>query len=249
MKPIVLITGATGGIGAATVEAFSSAGWYTIGVDCVRPEKTTRPDRFIDADLSKIEAIQALCKDINQHEGTLQALVNNAAVQVEKSLVETEPHEWDTVMSVNVRAAFLTLKWTYPMLIKRGGTVVNVSSVHAIATSENLAAYATSKGALVALTRAAALEMAKDNIRVNAVLPGAVDTNMLQSGLTRAHLSGKTAKDRLEELCCKHALGRVGKPSEIAETILFLSDSSKSAFITGQALIVDGGATARLSTE
>jgi NAD(P)-dependent dehydrogenase (short-subunit alcohol dehydrogenase family) len=121
MKPCVLITGVAGGIGTATVEAFSSAGWYTIGVDRVRSEKTTLPDRFIEADLSNIEAIQFLCEDIQQHEGRLQALVNNAAVQIEKSLVETEPQEWDTVMSVNVRAAFLTLKWTYPMLKKKGG--------------------------------------------------------------------------------------------------------------------------------
>jgi glucose 1-dehydrogenase len=102
---------------------------------------------------------------------------------------------------------------------------------------------------LLALTRAMAIEFAKDNIRVNAVLPGAVDTPMLRAGLERGHLGGISVHERLENLARKTVNGRVGKPEEIAHTIYFLADSSQSSFITGQALIVDGGATARLSTE
>jgi NAD(P)-dependent dehydrogenase (short-subunit alcohol dehydrogenase family) len=127
--------------------------------------------------------------------------------------------------------------------------MVNVSSVHAIATSANIAAYAASKGGLLALTRAMAIEFAKDHIRVNAILPGAVDTPMLRAGMDRGHLGGASVQDRLENLASKTVNGRVGLPSEIASAIYFLADETQSSFMTGQALVVDGGATARLSTE
>jgi len=126
---------------------------------------------------------------------------------------------------------------------------VNVSSVHAIATSANIAAYAASKGAMLALTRALAIELASNNIRVNAVLPGAVDTPMLYSGLSRGHLQGDNVLDLVEQLGSKHVIGRVGQPQEIAEAIYFLADNNRSSFMTGQGLVVDGGATCRLSTE
>jgi glucose 1-dehydrogenase len=94
-----------------------------------------------------------------------------------------------------------------------------------------------------------AIEFAPDNIRVNAILPGAVDTPMLRAGLSRGHVSGGTVLDRLENLARKTVNGRVGQPMEIASAIYFLADSTQSSFMTGQALVVDGGATARLSTE
>ena len=130
-----------------------------------------------------------------------------------------------------------------------GGAIVNVSSVHAVATSANISAYAASKGGLLALTRAMAIEFAPDNIRVNAILPGAVDTPMLRAGLDRDHAGGGSMLDRLENLARKTVNGRIGRPEEIAHTIYFLADNAQSSFMTGQALIVDGGATARLSTE
>ncbi len=126
---------------------------------------------------------------------------------------------------------------------------MNVSSVHAVATSANIAAYAASKGGLLALTRAMAIEFATDQIRVNAILPGAVDTPMLHAGLNRSHTRGDSLDRRLENLAHKTVIGRVGTPAEIAHAIYFLADETQSSFMTGQALIVDGGATARLSTE
>jgi len=126
---------------------------------------------------------------------------------------------------------------------------VNVSSVHAITTSVNIAAYAASKGAMLGLTRALAIELASNNIRVNAVLPGAVDTPMLHSGLSRGYLQGNNIVDLVEQLGSKNIRGRVGQPHEIAEAIYFLADKSRSSFMTGQSLVVDGGATTRLSTE
>ncbi|HEY3310218.1 MAG TPA: SDR family oxidoreductase, partial [Anaerolineales bacterium] len=125
----------------------------------------------------------------------------------------------------------------------------NTSSVHAVATSVNISAYAASKGGLLALTRAMAIEFAPDNIRVNAILPGAVDTPMLRAGMNRGHLSGDDIHVRLENLARKTVNGRIGQPEEIAHAIYFLADNTQSSFMTGQAMIVDGGATARLSTE
>jgi len=154
------------------------------------------------------------------------------------------------VMASNLRSVFVGVKLAYPLLkAAGGGAIVNVSSVHAVATSTNIAAYAASKGGLLALTRALAIEFAPDNIRVNAILPGAVDTPMLRSGLSRGHLGGESVVDRLDNLARKTVNGRIGKPEEIARSILFLADDHQSSFMTGQAMIVDGGATARLSTE
>ncbi|GIV64222.1 MAG: hypothetical protein KatS3mg045_1561 [Bellilinea sp.] len=180
----------------------------------------------------------------------MHAVIHNAALQIAKPLIETTAEEWDSVMASNLRSVFLGAKLAYPLLkAAGGGAIVNVSSVHAVATSANIAAYAASKGGLLALTRAMAIEFAPDNIRVNAILPGAVDTPMLRAGLNRGHVGGETIYDRLENLARKTVNGRVGKPEEIAHAIYFLADDTQSSFMTGQALIVDGGATARLSTE
>ena len=126
--------------------------------------------------------------------------------------------------------------------------MVNIGSVHAISTSRNIAAYASSKGGLAALTRAAALELGPA-IRVNSVLPGAVDTPMLRAGLNRAHLSSVTTSELMEQLAQRTVLRRIADPAEIAQSILFLADSERSSFITGQSIVVDGGAIAKLSTE
>lgn len=153
------------------------------------------------------------------------------------------------MMAANLRAAYLTSKVAYRWLEEAKGAIVNVSSVHAVATSVKIAGYAATKGGLLALTRAMALEFSKDGIRVNAVLPGAVDTEMLREGLARGHLEDGSLEDQLAALGARTPLGRVGEPREIARAILFLADPEQSSFITGQSLIVDGGATARLSTE
>jgi NAD(P)-dependent dehydrogenase (short-subunit alcohol dehydrogenase family) len=126
---------------------------------------------------------------------------------------------------------------------------VNISSVHAVATSRDIAAYAASKGGLLAFTRALAVEFAPQNVRVNAVLPGAVDTQMLRDGLNRAHAGEGTIEERLENLANRTVSGKIGQPEEIARVIYFLADDRQSSFLTGQPVIVDGGATVKLSTE
>lgn len=246
----VLITGAAGGIGRATVSLFNQKGWSVIGVDRADfGEGFPTNGLFVRSDISRPEDMQAIFDQAHQFTESLSALVNNAALQVAKPLIQTSVEEWDAVMASNLRSVFLGVKLAYPLLRVGGGAVVNVSSVHAIQTSTNIAAYAASKGGLLALTRAMAIEFAPDNIRVNAILPGAVDTPMLRAGLGRGHVGHGDIQERLDNLARKTVSGKVGKPEEIAHAIYFLADNEQSSFMTGQALVVDGGATARLSTE
>jgi len=239
---VVLITGAAGGIGRATVQLFAEKGWKVIGVDRSDfGEDFPESGAFIRKDIAEPENLEAIYDEVKRFTDTLDAVVNNAALQVVKPLVETSVEEWDAVMASNLRSVFLGARLAHPLLKnKGGGAIVNVSSVHAIATSPGVSSYAASKGGLLALTRSMAIEFAEDNIRVNAILPGAVDTPMLT-----AHLD----KERLENLARRTVNGRVGKPSELAHAIYFLADDEQSSFITGTSLLVDGGATAKLSTE
>jgi len=247
----VLITGAAGGIGRATVQLFASSGWRVIGVDRAPfGEPFPAEGVYIESDISSGGNLETIFSQAHSYTGSLNALVNNAAVQIAKPLLQTSVEEWDAVMASNLRSVFLSVKLAHPLFkAAGGGAIVNVSSVHAVATSANIAAYAASKGGLLALTRAMAIEFAPDNIRVNAILPGAVDTPMLRAGLNRGHVSGGDIQTRLDNLARKTVNGRVGQPSEIAHAIYFLADEIQSSFMTGQAMIVDGGATARLSTE
>lgn len=249
---VVAITGVAGGIGAATARTFAAAGWRVVGIDR-RDElgDVAACDHFIRADVALVDAPAQIFAEVADKFGRLDALVNNAACQICKPIVETTAAEWDQIFACNVRSVHLSVAESYAMLKAAHGAIVNVSSVHAIATSKHIAAYAASKGALMALTRAMALEFGEDGVRCNAVLPGAVDTAMLAAGLSRGHVDGDAAdvSRLLRGLGRKHVMGRVGQPEEIAQAILFLADGDRSSFMTGQSMVVDGGATARLSTE
>ena len=247
----ILITGASGGIGRSTVQLFAAKGWRVIGVDISPFGKTFPVDGlFIQADISRGDAMEHIFARVQDFTDSLDALINNAALQIAKPILETSVEEWDAVMAANLRSVFLGVKLAHPLLKARdGGAVVNVSSVHAIQTSADIAAYAASKGGMLALTRAMAIEFAPDGIRVNAILPGAVDTQMLRDGLGRGHVGDGDMQARLENLARKTVNGKIGSPEEIAKAIYFLADDEQSSFMTGQPMVVDGGATARLSTE
>jgi glucose 1-dehydrogenase len=248
---VVLVTGSAGGIGRAVVKLFADQGWIVIGVD--RNDFGAgfpKNGLFIQKDVSIPEQIIEIFAKAASFSPVLHALVNNAAVQISKPILDTSVEEWDKTIATNLRPVFIGARYAHPLLVKADqSAIVNVSSVHAIQTSASIAAYAASKGGILALTRAMAIEFAKDNIRVNAVLPGAVDTPMLRDGMNRGHVSGPTIDERLDNLAKKTVNGRIGTPDEIAHAIYFLADSQQSSFMTGQALVVDGGATARLSTE
>lgn len=243
----VLITGACGGIGRSAAAAFQAAGWHVIGIDRAPAIDDLEVDEFVQADLSAERGVEAIRAELG-HIDRLDALVNNAALQVNQPLVKTTDEEWTAVMNTNVRSAFQMIREFHAALSAARGSVVNVSSVHAVATSMNVAVYAISKGALVALTRSAALELAAEGIRCNAVLPGAVMTPMLEAGLSRRpHPDGPDGN--LNALVDRTPLGFVASPEQIAPTIVHLADTELSPYTTGQMMVVDGGATIRLGTE
>lgn len=248
-QKIALVTGVAGGIGQAIAKLLSGEGWYVVGTDLSDNLNLSSTDHYIAADLANLEHIARIIEELSHITDHIDVLVNNAAVQVCKPILETEVSEWDQIMAVNVRAAFVLAKFAHPLLKTCQGSIINVSSVHAIATSANIAAYATSKGALVTLTRAMAIEFAQDGIRVNTILPGAVNTQMLHAGLNRGHLTDCHLDQQMGHLAQKTVIGRVGAPEEIAQATLFLANKQKSSFMTGQSLVIDGGATIRLSTE
>ncbi len=242
MRKVAVVTGAGGGIGSSAAAAFVRAGWDVIGIDA-RPVTGSEHFQVISADVGVTADIERVGAHVERVASRVDCLVHCAAVQIAKPMLETTYEEWDLTLRVNVTAAFRLTKLLAPLL--DGGSIINISSVHARATSAGMAAYVTSKGALSALTRAMALELAPRGIRVNAILPGAIESDMLRVGL----LCGGDAETARARLVASTPLARVGAPDDIAALILFLADGDRAAFITGQEFVVDGGVLARLASE
>lgn len=244
MSRRVVITGVAGGVGSAAAAAFRGAGWLVAGIDVSRPHRDAGHD-FLRIDIGTHGAEEVL-SDYFASLGSVDAVVNNAGVQNTSSVLDMDDDEWAQIMDVNVRGALWASRAAHPFLLRSGGSVVNIASVHAVATTRGAAPYAASKAALVSLTRSLALEWAP-TIRVNCVLPGAIDTPMLAAGLIRGGEHGAAAGRK--DLEAAIPLHRVGQPSEVAQSILFLADTDRSSFITGQAIVVDGGVLASLGTQ
>ena len=233
-KSVAAVTGGSTGIGRATVEAFLTRGiqTYTLGIE--RTMKDTEMDRFIQCDVSRQMDVEAAFQIIESDTGHLNYLINNAGVLSYGSVLDTEESEWDRVMNINLKGAFLCAKSAIP-LMKQNAVIVNVASVQAFVAQPIVAAYCTSKTALLGLTRSIAIDFGP-RIRCVAVCPGTIDTPMLHSALEEA----SDPNAMMEELVAGHLTGRVGKPEEIGALISFLC-SEKCSFITGQAIRVDGG--------
>jgi len=255
LNKVVIITGVCGGIGYATALKFKNKGWTVIGIDIKKNNNIKNSiDELYILNISNEQEILNFVNIITKKYNRVDCIVNNAACQICKPIHESNSYDWNIIMNTNVKPSFLFAKYFRNLLIKTKGSIVNISSVHAINTSENIALYAASKGCLSALTRAMALEYGKVGIRINSILPGAVNTSMLREGLMRDNFENNTGNkldvnQRLENLGNQHCIGRVGEPNEIAELILFLSDNLKSSYIIGQSIVIDGGASIKLSTE
>ena len=182
-----------------------------------------------------------LCDVPSMRFGSVDILVNNAAVILSKDILETTEAEWDDLMAVNVKGAFHHVRAALPIMIERkSGAIVNVTSISGVVGLGKQAAYCASKGALVQMTRQLAVEYADRGIRVNAVAPGAIDTPFLAR-----HLDAQPDRATAEaDVNRAHPMGRYASPREIAETIAFLA-SPASSFMTGAILMADGGYTAR----
>jgi NAD(P)-dependent dehydrogenase (short-subunit alcohol dehydrogenase family) len=172
--------------------------------------------------------------------GRIDVLINNAAICPQIRLTDLTLGQWNEVIANNLTSVFLFCREVIPAMLQGGGgTIVNVSSVHALATLGGYSAYAASKGGIVAMTRAIALDFAKQNIRVNTVLPGAVQTPMLESSVKQMDTPREEIMREWNEA---QPIGRVGQPEEIASVVLFAA-SPDNSFMTGATLVADGGMT------
>ncbi|HEU5340649.1 SDR family NAD(P)-dependent oxidoreductase [Edaphobacter sp.] len=238
-----LIFGGASGIGWAAAQTMMEHGAKVTIADVHRSSECNDAARYIDCDVCKAEQVCAAVRYATERD-PLDWLVYSTGIQRYGSVVDTSVEEYDLVQSINARGAFLACRAAIPRMPK-GGAIVLVSSVQALACQESVAAYAASKGTLEALTRAMAVDHAKDNIRVNAVLPGTVDTPMVRSSARR--FGGADGLEQtLQQWGESHPLGRVGHADEIANLIAFLL-SDKASFITGASYRADGGLLAQLA--
>jgi glucose 1-dehydrogenase len=248
-RKTAVVTGTLGAIGNAIALKLMEQKWIVLGVDLRSPTASACVADQVVGDVSLRETWVQVAEKLQKTTNGLEGLVHAAALQICVPITEINESDWDRLMAVNLKSVYLAGCALHTPLARSKGAVVGIGSVHAVATSTNIAAYAASKGALSALMRALAVEWAKDGIRVNTVLPGAVESEMLRSGLTRGHLHEGDVAEGLDELASRTVLGRIGQPEEVAEAVCFLLESKHSSFITGAEFVVDGGALARLSTE
>jgi NAD(P)-dependent dehydrogenase (short-subunit alcohol dehydrogenase family) len=244
---VVVVTGGGSGIGQGTALLFAREGSNIAVIDWNDStaletlkliEQAGGQGLFVKADVSNSSEVQQAVEVIVDRFGKIDVLFINAAIQINKPLTETADADWDQTLAVNLRGAFLCCKHIVPVMQKqKGGSIVICSSGHAFFTYPNYAAYATTKGGLIAFMRAAALDCAPYGIRVNCVVPGATDTPLL-----RYHLRNRPEDEpRLLE---KIPLHRFATATDIGKAVRFLS-SSDAAYITGTWLVVDGGLLAQ----
>jgi len=242
---VAVITGATDGIGKAIALTFAKEGAKVVmigrdetkGKTALEEVKKCGQAVFIKADVSDSSQVKRMIERAAQEFGRIDVLVNNAAVCPAGTVLSTSEETWDYVIDLNLKGVFLCSKYAIPYMQKNGGgAIVNVGSINSLMAMENEAAYDASKGGVLMLTKATALDFAKANIRVNCILPGAIETTMLRASLGT---SPDPVKAR-QWITSKHPVGRVGEPREIAEVALFLASDS-SSFVTGAAIPVDGG--------
>jgi len=241
---VAMVVGGSSGIGLATAKLLQERGARVTIAD-IEPPSDSSGDipEWVRCDVRNPNEVETTVKHIAGTEG-LHWLVYSAGIQRYGTVVETLVEEYDLVQSINARGAFLAAKFAIPHM-RNGGAIVNVSSVQGSACQNGVAAYAASKGAMDALTRAMALDHAAQNIRINAVLPGTIDTQMVRASAEMVRGSG-TTEDVLQDWGRLHPLGRVGQPEEVAKVIAFLL-SDEASFATGGTYRVDGGLLAQLS--
>ncbi len=244
---VAVVTGAANGIGRATAQAFAAEGLQVVvsDVDVAGGEATVALIQqaggealFVRCDVSRDADVQALMASVIEAYGRLDYAFNNAGIEIEKGrLNEGSEAEFDAIMGVNVKGVWLCMKYQLPLLMAQGGgAIVNTASVAGLGAAPKMSIYCASKHAVIGLTKSAAIEFAKKKVRVNAVCPAVIDTDMFRRAYEADPKKGEFA-------AAMHPVGRIGKVEEVAAAVLYLC-SDDAAFTTGQALAIDGGVTA-----
>jgi NAD(P)-dependent dehydrogenase (short-subunit alcohol dehydrogenase family) len=248
---VVLIAGGATGIGAASARAFAQAGATVViaDIDAAAAERTVAEIaaagglvRFAACDVSDESQVAAVVDGIADIDGRIDVVHANAGVESTHKATDASLADWNAVLRVNLTGVFLVCRAALRLMYRQqSGAVIITSSPHALATVPDAAAYAASKGGVHALTRSLALEAAPHGVRVNALIPGTIDTPMIHRELAMA----SDPADSISKMAASHPLGRLGRPDEVAAAVLFLA-SDAASFITGSALSVDGGLMAAL---
>jgi NAD(P)-dependent dehydrogenase (short-subunit alcohol dehydrogenase family) len=245
---VAIITGGGDGIGQAAAVLFGKEGASVVIAD-INLEKANNTLNMIKAkngkamvvqvDVTKADSVEKMVKDVIKAYGRIDILVNNAAVFIEATVLNTSEKDWDNIMAINLKGIFLCCKYTIPEMIKaKKGSIVNIGSEAGITGFKNQTAYDTSKGGVVNMTRAMALDFAEYNVRVNCVCPGTTETPMLKHALEVAPDPVQARRN-----FSSRPLLRLGMPEEIAAGILYMA-SDESPYATGSILAIDGGKTA-----
>lgn len=249
---VAIVTGAGRGIGRATAERFAEAGASVVVADLNSDTAASVASAIggaggtaisVQADVASEADAERLASSAHERYGRIDILVNNAGIGLYTPLVETTLEQWNRVLAVNLTALFLCSKFCIPNMQEvGGGSIINIASVRALATTSRTTAYTATKGAVIGLTRAMATEFGDDGIRVNCVLPGAIDTDMMRENLAE---DGLTLADATAGVQQNTPLRRLGAGRDIANMIAFLS-SADASYITGASFVVDGGRTIQL---
>ena len=244
-EKVALITGASSGIGRSTAKLFVNDGWSVVGVGRNQHELTDLRTEVRDAagklrshlaDLTETSQIDRLVSETLEHLGRIDVLVNAAGIIKNGNIADTSLLDWDRMMEINLRSVFYLMHKCVPSLERTKGNIVNVSSVAGTRAFPNVLAYCVSKAAVDQLTRCAALELAPKGVRVNAVNPGVVVTNLHKRG----GMESAAYEKFIEHSKSTHPIGRTGTPDEVADLVFYLA-SDKASWITGATYEIDGG--------
>lgn len=246
---VALVTGGTEGMGYATARLFLEEGAHVVvsgrsdekGRKAVAELSKSGEVIFVRGDVSVAQDARRMVDETVARFGRIDILFNNAGIYIEKSAEEMTEDEWDRLMDVNAKGAFLVSKYAVPHMKRQGGgSIINNSSDAGIIGNRNCPAYCASKGAVTLMTKAMALDYAGCGIRVNSVNPGTIDTPMLD----REVEASTDPKAYMDRTVAESPMGRIGRADEVAKAVLFLA-SDESSFVTGAFLSVDGGSTAQ----